>query len=269
MIPCSNNQLSWYASYLMDFMVYTSVTNYLQAVIWAHKIRELIPPCVSSVPVKLALAGIKRVGKISTRVREPVTVSMLFKLYSCLDLTRITHVLFWAIALLLFRSLLRVGHVVKSPHNLKCSDVILGEHGFLLRVKSSKTSRVPHDIPVAKVKDRRLCAFFWLRFWLTNRPKRSVYLFSDKVGNPISYQYFSSMLSQFLSRAGLDSTVTTHSFRHGGASFLASLGVPFSKIKERGGWRSNAVFSYLSEPLDSKIRSDFLVAESLGSQLCF
>lgn len=162
-LPCSENQLAWFASYLMDYMVYTSVANYLQAVTWAHKLRGLTPPCVSSIPVKLALAGIKRVAKVSTRVRDSVTVSTLINLYECLNLKYVSHMLFWAILLLLFRSLLRVSHVVDSPHNLKKSDVLVGDNGFLLRVRSSKTSRVPHDIPIACVKDSRLCACYWLK----------------------------------------------------------------------------------------------------------
>lgn len=39
--------------------MYPSVSNYLQAVTWAHKLCELGPPSVSSIPVKLALADIK------------------------------------------------------------------------------------------------------------------------------------------------------------------------------------------------------------------
>lgn len=132
----------------------------------------------------------------------------------------------------------------------------------MIRVNTSKTSNVSRDIPVAALRDQRLCAHFWLNRWLSLRSNiSSPYLFCDFNGKPISYQTFSASLANVVDRTGESSKKTTHSFWHGGASFLASLGIPFSKIKERGGWRSNAVFCYLSEPLDSKIRSDFLVAE--------
>lgn len=72
---------------------------------------------------------------------------------------------------------------------------------------------------------------------------------------------YSTNLATVLGRAGIKNT-TTHSVRHGGASFLASLGIPLSKIKERGAGNP-MLFCYLTEPLDSKIRSDFLVAERL------
>lgn len=249
-------------------MVHTSIVNYLQAVTLAHKLRGILPPCVSAIPVKLTLACIKRVGKKSTRVRDPITIDVLLKFYNCLNLNVKSHVLFWAMSLLLFRTLLRVGHVVKSPHILRLGDIIWGKRGFVVRVKTSKTSNVSRDIPVAALHDRRLCAFFWLNRWCTFRSGiTSPYLFCDPKGNPISYHTFASSLSNVVVRAGVSAKLSTHSFRHGGASFLASLGVPFSKIKERGGWKSNAVFCYLSEPLDSKIRSDFLVAEKLNFQL--
>lgn len=196
-------------------------------------------------------------------MRNPVTVSILLKMYSCLNFKYVSHVLFWAMVLLPFGSLLRVCHVVKSPHTLKFTDVILGEHGFLLRVRSSKTSRIPHDISIAGVKDKRLCAFYWHRVWLSRRPVRSLYLFSDKLGDPLSYQYFYQSLAKLVSHAGVKSNITSHSFRHGGASFLASLGVPFLKIKERG-WRSNTVFSYLPEPLDSTINSALIIHNQMA-----
>lgn len=121
---------------------------------------------------------------------------------------------------------------------------------------------------MAALKDHRLCAFFWLNKWLTLRSGIcSPYLFCDSQGRPINYHSFASSLAAIVERTGVKSKISTHSFRHGGASFLASLGVPFSKIKDRGGWKSNAVFCYLSEPLDSKIRSDFLVAEKMNFQL--
>lgn len=251
-------------------MVCSSVANYLQAVTLAHKLRGLTPPSVSSFGVKLTLAGIKRVGIQSTRSRDPVTLHILLKMYNCLNLNLKSHTMFWAMCLLLFRSLLRVSHVVKSPHTLVLSDLIWGQRGVIIRVKSSKCSNIPHDIPVAALRDNRLCLFYWLNRWLSYRGSlESSYLFADNLAAPVSYHCFSKMLSLTLHRAGVKEVITSHSFRHGGASFLASLGVPLSKIKERGGWKSDAVFCYLSEPLDSKIRTDFLVAERLSSQLRF
>lgn len=81
-------------------MVHSSIVNYLQAVTLAHKLRGLVPPCVSAVSVKLTLAGIKRVGKKSSRVCDPITINVLLKMYSCLKLNVRSHVLFWAMSLL-------------------------------------------------------------------------------------------------------------------------------------------------------------------------
>lgn len=73
-IPCSDEQLSWYVTHLMKFMTHRSIVNYIQAVLLAHKLRGLPPPSVSSVTMKLTLAGVKRVSKISARSRDPVTI---------------------------------------------------------------------------------------------------------------------------------------------------------------------------------------------------
>lgn len=252
-IPCSDDQLSWYVTHLMKFMTHGSIVNYVQAVLLAHKFRSIPPPQVSSIPMKLTLAGIKRVGKKPSRVRDPVTIPILLSLYRSLNLNLRSNLLLWACCLLLFRSLLRVSHVVASPHTLLVKDIEWVDAGILVSVRSSKTSTSLRKIPISVCNDKRLCAVYWLKSWV-GRANLSPndYLFSVADGIPMSYNVFSSSLERFLSKAGVTKVITSHSFRHGGASFLSELGLPLSKIKDRGGWKSNAVYCYLSDSLESR-----------------
>lgn len=265
-IPCSDEQLSWYVTHLMKFMTHGSIVNYIQAVVLAHKLRGLLPPSVSSFTLKLTLDGVKRVGKKSLRSRDPVTISILLSMYNSLDLKQMCNLLFWACCLLLFRSLLRVSHVVLSPHTLRVADVTWVKEGILLTVRTSKTSSSSRYVPISRSKDSRLCPVFWLARWLNlSRLAATDYLFAVKPNVSLSYNMFSTSLARVVSEAGIKENITSHSFRHGGASFLSELGLPLSKIKERGGWKSNAVYCYLSDSLESKWWLDRKVASVIDN----
>ena len=63
-----------------------------------------------------------------------------------------------------FTTLLRVGHVVVSPHTLHRRDVKNFKWGAMVTVNSSKTKQKgsAHKIPLSRVEDVRLCPVFWL-----------------------------------------------------------------------------------------------------------
>lgn len=253
--------MSWYVTHLSKFMTHGSIINYIQAIVLAHKFWGLPPPTVSSSSMKLTLAGVKRVGKKPSHSRDPITLKILIKMYNSLNLDRRKCIRFWACCLLLFRSLLRVSHVVASPHTLRVEDIVFDRRGMLINVKSSKTSTTTRAIPISCCQDTRLCAVYWVKKWLSVCSLSKLdYLFPARPGLPLSYCYFSAELSSIVSHARIKENITSHSFRHGGASFLSELGVPLSKIKDRGGWKSNAVYCYLSDSIESKWLVDHKVS---------
>lgn len=244
-------------------MCYTSVVNYLQGVILAHKFKGFTPPSVSSDEVKLALQGLKN-ENVSPDPREPISLSHLKSMFICLNLECESQLMFWASVLLLFRSLLRVSHITDSPHCLRVGDVEFVGEGLVLRIfssKSMKKSKSPRLIPIAPLECSAYCAVYWLKMWLSkNKFGPSAPLFSLK-GSPLSYNAFHNALSKVLLRAGIAGKISSHSFRQGGATFLSTIGMPIEKIKERGGWASNAVYKYISESLDVKAQRDGKVAK--------
>lgn len=60
----------------------------------------------------------------------------------------------------------------------------------------------------------------------------------------------------------LNARLTSHSFRRGGASFLASVGIPLNQIKIRGGWKSDCVKKYICEPLSVHVRRELSVSKN-------
>lgn len=204
------------------------------------------------------------------RARAPITLGILKKLRVQLNLSRSSHVMFWACLLLLFRSLLRVSHVIDSPHNLLVGDVKFIHSGIVLVIRSSKTSLCsapPRYIPIASLQDKTMCAVFWLKHWLTlSQAKPSAPLFTMNQ-RPLSYNMFNSALSDLVRRAGIQQKISSHSFRRGGATFLSAIGLPLEKIKERGGWKSNAVLTYIAEPIQVKMKREGVVSNVIDEML--
>lgn len=204
--PCLDFQLALYVTHLSKFMVFTSISNYIQGVLFFHKLKGWHPPSASSSQVKMTLQGVKRVKPGGVRPRDPITFKLLSRIYSVLDCELLGHHMFWACSLLLFRTLLRVSHVTESPHTLLAGDVKLSDKGMLICVQTSKSKQhkgTPHVIPVACISNRKLCAVCWLRSWLLRRkPLPHEPVFSFKNSKPLSYNLFQTCLNNVLTKAG-------------------------------------------------------------------
>lgn len=269
-LPCSNDQLSLFSTYLSTKMTYSSVNNYTHAVIVLHRILGLEPPELDSSLVKMTLLGIRnRPSKISNP-RVPVTLAHLKKMFYCLDLRKTSHVMFWSCMLTLFRTLLRVSHVTSSDHNLCVKDVRSCSSGLVFMVYSSKTthrSEPPRLIPISPIKSKELCAVYWVRCYLGMSPALPGAPLFRLNGMALTYNKFQSALYDLLREAGIDKKILSHSFRKGGATLLSAIGMPLDKIKERGGWKSDSVLSYISDPLQVKLQRENVVSSIIDDLL--
>ena len=62
------------------------------------------------------------------------------------------------------------------------------------------------------------------------------------------YSYVNTKLKiQALSLGLPVERVSTHSLRHGGATFLKNLGMSTQDIMKRANWKSNAIYTYLHD----------------------
>lgn len=202
------------------------------------KLKNYCFPALSAARVYYLLAGVKRAAIIKSRVRDPVLVSHLLKLYQRMYFRCTFDVQFWASCLLMFRALLRISNIV-GVHALECVDVNFTSWGLLLKIRSSKCSSDVHVIPVASVKHVSLCPVFWVRLCLKNREREGL-LFSE-----LSYNSFRAKLKVLLQQSHIDAHLSSHSFRSGGATCMAASGIPVVDIKERGGWKSDCVYKYI------------------------
>ena len=79
-----------------------------------------------------------------------------------------------------------------------------------------------------------------------------------------TYINFLDKLRRCLGSLGLPAELyATHSFRRGGASFAFQAGVPIEMIKLLGDWKSNAVLTYLTIPVNLRINSANQIAKHI------
>lgn len=250
---CSVDQLSCFIAFLSSRMRASSIVTYLQALIFMARLKCYRFPDLSSARLYYLISGVKRAKIFKPFVRDPVLVSHLLKMYHGMSFRSLIDVQFWAACLLMFRALLRVSNIV-GVHALKCADVVFTSWGLLLYVNSSKCSSELHVIPIAAVNQVSLCPVFWTRLTLKNRVSSAV-IFSE-----LSYNIFRKKLKLLLSQCNISDHLSSHSFRSGGATCMAALGIPVLEIKERGGWKSDCIFKYIKEPLSYRVAKEQIFA---------
>ena len=113
----------------------------------------------------------------------------------------------------LFRTLLRVSHVVWSDHTLLHSDVKFNVNGMLVAVRSLETRRKGDEVaflPVLYAKCYGICAVRLLQEFLRHFPKKSdEQLFS--IGDiKCTYNRFAKNFSNLLCKAGIKGDFASH-----------------------------------------------------------
>lgn len=153
-VPCDIEPAACYISYLSMFMKHSSIVTYFYGVVFYHKLLGFAPPSTSHFYLKSILSGIYREPSAPPTVKDTFRPADLLELQRCVDYTVDLDFLVWVGILILFRSLLRVSHLVDSPHALKRGDVVFKSWGVLLRINSSKTLRNSSPVYIPIVSSR-------------------------------------------------------------------------------------------------------------------
>ena len=144
-----------------------------------------------------------------------------------------------------FDCLLRVNELME----LKAGDVMLagdlrlgavptearlgktGYTGVALRIRAAKTG----TNQFVAVRDERVARLLALA--VRGLPDDAYIFPAKRVDRGAAFRYY---FKSALKRLGLDERFVPHSLRHGGATFLANIGVPLADIAYRGRWKSFA-----------------------------
>ena len=265
--PCSPSQASLYATYLADMLKPVSIRNYISAVWYYQKLKGFEDHSTDYM-LKMTLDGIERVNFTSSTVRYPMTTTDMLVIYSLLDMNMYVDKIFWLAILIAFRAVLRISHVTKSVHSLKLNDVKVTKDYVRFKISSSKTDqfgRKPHEIYLQRVMDSPLCPGGLLEEVMGISRKFGENIFSIK-GKPLKYTYVYTRLKSLAVLANLPfSRVSTHSLRHGGATFLKKCGMSVDDIMKKANWKSKAVFKYLHDAKSELLKLDVLPSNFLSN----
>ena len=269
--PCPPSQVCLYMSFLARRMCYSSMRQYVSAL--NNHLKDVGAPAIDykNHRTKKCLAGIRRSLGDVRRQAPPLLPAHLLRMFRGLSGSR-GHVAVRAAMLLSFRALLRKCHVTESEATLSRGDFTFFEWGMMVRVRKSKTIQYQervHLIPVSRVLDNRLCAVHWVQrhFESIPAPPRAPAFQVPRAGGSASmpYPFYLGCVKLLSTGAGILPNVTTHSLRRGGATYLRMCGATLAEIKERGDWRSDAVFEYLKYSVEERLALDLRVAALLAN----
>ena len=145
---------------------------------------------------------------------------------------------------------------------------------MIIVIRRSKTiqfSERVFEIPVARCQNTELCAVHWtgLHFQqIPTTPGSIAFRIPGERGAPapLPYGWYQTTLRIFAEKAGLDpSSVSSHSLRRGGCTYLSLCRVTIEELQTRGDWATDTVFTYLKTPLTIRIMNDIHVATTIAT----
>ena len=238
---------------------YSSVANHVSAVKAMFGLYGLPLAMFDSPKIKLFIKSVQMNRPISVSMPSIIDISLLQKITQVCDSMYMGQI-FKAIYLLAFYSFLRLSNIV--PHassqfdpsrHLARGDVILGKSSGKIIIKWSKTIQTRDRVKIIDLpflQHSPLCPIMALRVLLSLIPSgNNSPLFQIKNHSKWSVLTDSKVRYHFklvLKKLGLgSSSLTFHSFRRSGASYVFNKHVRLQDIKSHGTWTSDSVWRYL------------------------
>lgn len=269
--PCPPEQLRMYISYIARKLSYSSIKNYVSALNGFLK-EEGEPPIDYKAHrlVKL-MRGIRRTLGDAKHQSPPLLPSHLKKMLATTNNSP-GHRAIYAAILCSFRALLRKCQVTVSESTLTRHNFSFYEWGMIIQVVKSKTIQFKERellIPVAYTSNRDLCAVTWTARHFADFPaddaSPAFLLPQGDSTTPLTYAIYNASIKLWCSKIGLDPlSISSHSLRRGGATFMRMSGASIQEIKERGDWHSDAVYDYLHAPLSERISVELRASHILS-----
>lgn len=253
--PVPENQVTLFIAFNYERRVApATVKTYLSGLSYHHKLRSKPDPTKTFAVTKM-IEGYNRLEHRKD-IRLPITLQILSQLPETLDKicsSKYESLLFKSAYLIAFFGLFRVGELVfttpaYASRPLMLNDVAFNTNSISISVRQSKCDQLGISQPVSirKFHNKDICPVQTLHSFLLVRPKISDYLFTHSNGHPLTRYQFSVILSKCMRHLDLpEARFKSHSFRIGGATYLAQQNVPDEIIQKQGRWTSTAYLSYL------------------------
>jgi hypothetical protein len=243
-------------------LTFKSFKNYLNGIRQCLNLLGVKVASFNSMPLlERACRGYKKASKMpGTKLRLPVTTSILARIHPRLSLLSSEDRTFWAMATVGVLGLFRLGELTPMSsdkerypriRNLKAFS---NDHvGLVLEVSKADPFRMSVTVHLTKT-DHTVCAITALTSMLALRRNmdKDEPLFRLPGGKPATRDWFIAKLRKFLQLIGEDeSAYNGHSLRKGGAQSLYDAGVSDSDIRVLGRWHSWAFRLYFRLTLES------------------
>ena len=144
-LTCGVHQACKYVTYLSERLKFSSIVAYYQSVIFHHTCAGIEPVRISNSVLQSTLKGIKRLEHGKEKGKDPIFPHHLEMISNIVNFEVELEFLVFVASLLMFRTLLRVSHVINSEHTLKnaqmLNSMLLGHFcwcGLQRRVRKGK-----------------------------------------------------------------------------------------------------------------------------------
>ena len=195
-------------------------------------------------------------GNLAADTRLPIDKNLLGKLIHATQFTTSSlyeRSLFSAMFSLAYHAFLRVGEMTtrsaaaQNPHLLHLSNIHWGEGYITVTFLSYKHSQgTSFSLRIEQGPNNTECPLVIMKAFLQRRGPSQGPLFRHQSGQPILRQDFDRALKRALAFNKLDSQAFKgHSFRIGAATSAAAIGLPDSRIRQLGRWKSDAFKKYI------------------------
>ena len=230
-------------------------------------------PLSDCLQLQRVMRGIKRTQGPSGSCRLPITDNHMLIIHKSLSFTNQDHVMFWAASTLAYFGFLRSSEFTVpslSAFNplihLTVSDIAVDSHEMpsclQLNIKASKTDPFRKGCCLyIGLGHPPLCALSAILDYLPQRGQSPGPLFLLANCQPLSRALLTRWLKDIFAAAGIQGSVSSHSFRIGVATVATRMGVPDHLIQAMGRWNSDAYKLYIRTPAESLAQVTSLLSD--------
>ena len=230
----------------------STITTYVCALGYIHRIKGFVNPTTMLI-VQKTLAAVNKLNP-SVDSRLPITLPILEQLNIALCHTvscPYNRVLLQAMNTTAFYGLMRIGEITRDTEggiSLMLSNITIFHNHIVLKITKFKYNlkRQPFDIVLCRKPQLSICPFTSLINYLKCRGLQPGPLFCFPNMQPISREFFISNLNMNLTFCGLNvKFYKSHSYRIGGASYYASMGMSDEELRLLGRWKGDTFKRYI------------------------
>ena len=256
-----------FLTYLYDSgLMHGSIAGYLAAVKHGFVYYRLDVAVFDDRLIKLLLKSFAINGPLRIRIKGVIDIELLKKIIIACDYLD-QPLMYKALFLMAFFTFLRISNFTPlgklhfdTTRQLTRGDIVWGVPGAHMIIKWAKNMQERnecHVVQIHLIKNPLLCPVTALQLYFKKFPgaSNSPMFVVGNSGVPVIQSNIRNALKIISNILDLPSGfLTFHAFRRSGATFAFNHSVSLQNIQSHGGWKSQAVWSYLTQTHKGTVR---------------